>query len=186
MELTQWAMVDREISPCDVEKIMPAIQKIIPCLWFDDQAEEAVTFYTGIFPRSKIERIARYSDAGGDVHRQVPGSVMIIAFELDGQAFTALNGGPRFTFSEAISFQVSCDTQKEIDYYWSKLGEGGDVRAQQCGWLKDRYGASWQIVPAILSEIFSDGEAEGAKRAMRAMLHMKKLDIALLRQACTG
>src|SRR5688572_8933155 len=122
--------------------------RITPCLWFDDKGEEAARFYTEIFPNSRITTITRYGKAGFDVHHRPAGSVMTVAFELDGQPFTALNGGPEFTFNEAVSFQVSCTSQDEIDYYWEKLGAGGDPNAQQCGWLKDRYGLSWQIIPA--------------------------------------
>jgi predicted 3-demethylubiquinone-9 3-methyltransferase (glyoxalase superfamily) len=135
---------------------MRQIQKISPCLWFDHQAEEAASFYTSIFKNSKIGRISRYGEAGRETHRKPPGSVLTVAFELDGQAFIALNGGPIFKFNEAISLQVNCETQEEIDYYWEKLGAGGDEKAQQCGWLKDKYDVSWQIVPTILPEMASD------------------------------
>jgi predicted 3-demethylubiquinone-9 3-methyltransferase (glyoxalase superfamily) len=129
---------------------MRAIQKITPCLWLDDQALEVAEFYTAIFRNSKIVKVARYGEAGREAHGKPAGTVMTVAFELDGQTFTALNGGPMFKFNEAISFQVDCETQKEVDYYWDKLSEGGDARAQQCGWLKDKYGVSWQIVPRVL------------------------------------
>ncbi len=162
---------------------MPVVQKITPCLWFDDQAEEAVAFYTGIFKNSKVVKISRYGEAGREVHGRPPGSVLTVAFELEGQAFTALNGGPVFTFNEAVSFQVSCATQEEVDYYWEKLSAGGDDKAQQCGWLKDRYGASWQIVPVVLVEMIGDPDAGKAGRVMEAMLRMKKLDIAALKRA---
>lgn len=132
---------------------MQVIQRITPCLWFDDQAEAAVAFYTSIFKHSKILSVSRYGEAGQEVHGKPPGTVMTIAFELDGQTFTALNGGPVFKFTEAISFQVNCETQEEVDYYWEKLSHGGDEEAQQCGWLKDRYGASWQVVPRVLVEM---------------------------------
>jgi predicted 3-demethylubiquinone-9 3-methyltransferase (glyoxalase superfamily) len=132
---------------------MQRIQRITPCLWFDDQAEEAAKFYTAVFRDSRIVRVARYGEAGHDVHGRPAGTVMIVAFELDGQAFTALNGGPMFKFNEAISLQVNCETQEEVDYYWERLSEGGDRSAQQCGWLKDRYGVSWQIVPTVLPEL---------------------------------
>ncbi len=121
---------------------MLKLQKIAPCLWFDNQAEEAAKFYTGIFENSKITTISRYGEAGHEIHGRAAGSVMVVAFELDGHAFTALNGGPVFKFNEAISFQISCGTQKEVDHYWQKLSEGGDEAAQQCGWLKDKYGVS--------------------------------------------
>jgi predicted 3-demethylubiquinone-9 3-methyltransferase (glyoxalase superfamily) len=162
------------------------IQTITPCLWFDDQAEEAVAFYTSIFRNSKIVNIGRYGEAGHEIHGKPAGSVMAVAFELDGQAFTALNGGPMFKFSEAISFQVNCRTQEEVDYYWERLSEGGDETAQQCGWLKDRYGASWQIVPTVLIELINEPDSEKSQRAMRAMLRMKKIDIDELKRAYAG
>ena len=165
---------------------MPIFQRITPCLWFDDQAEEAVKFYTGIFRNSKILRIARYGEAGREVHGKPPGTVMTVAFELDGQGFTALNGGPIFKFNEAISFQVNCETQEDVDYYWEKLSEGGDKKAQQCGWLKDKYGASWQVVPRALIEMMSDSDSEKSGRAMNAMLQMKKIDIGELKRAYAG
>lgn len=165
---------------------MQVIQKIAPCLWFDDQAEEAARFYTGIFKNSKIVTVARYGKAGHEVHGRPAGTVMTVAFELEGQAFTALNGGPVFKFNEAISFQVNCETQAEVDYYWEKLSEGGDVKAQQCGWLKDRYGVSWQVVPRALVEMITDPDSEKSGRAMEAMLRMKKLDIAGLKRAYGG
>jgi predicted 3-demethylubiquinone-9 3-methyltransferase (glyoxalase superfamily) len=165
---------------------MSTTQRISPCLWFSDQAEEAARFYTGIFANSRITAISRYGEAGQEVHHQAPGTVMTVAFELDGQAFTALNGGPAFTFNEAVSLQVSCATQEEIDHYWETLSAGGDPKAQQCGWLKDRYGVSWQVVPGFLGEIFADGGSVGARRGMEAMLRMKKLDIAGLRRAVAG
>ena len=162
---------------------MRVTQRIAPCLWFDNQAEEAANFYVSVFPNSKIVRIARYSDAGKETHRRPAGSVMTVEFELDGQAFTALNGGPVFTFNEAISLQVNCDTQEEIDHYWDKLTKGGDVKAQQCGWLKDRYGLSWQVVPKVLSEMLQDHQSEKAQRAMEALLRMKKINITELERA---
>jgi predicted 3-demethylubiquinone-9 3-methyltransferase (glyoxalase superfamily) len=165
---------------------MPAIQRIVPCLWFDDQAEEAAAFYTGIFPNSEITEISRFSEAGHEIHQRPAGSVMTVAFTLDGQPFTALNGGPVFQFNEAVSLQVFCDTQEEVDYYWEKLSAGGDERAQQCGWLKDRFGLSWQVVPTILPKLVKDPGSEGSKRAMAAMLRMKKLDIAELERAYNG
>jgi predicted 3-demethylubiquinone-9 3-methyltransferase (glyoxalase superfamily) len=160
--------------------------KISPCLWFDDQAEEAARFYTGIFKNSKIVKIGRYGEAGYEIHKKPAGSVMTVAFELEGQPFTALNGGPNFKFNEAISFEVMCATQAEVDYYWDRLSEGGDKRAQQCGWLKDKFGASWQIVPSALPDLFSDPDSEKSARAMTAMLKMKKLDIAELERAYAG
>ena len=165
---------------------MPVVQRIAPCLWFDNQAEEAAKFYAAIFKNSKIVRIARYGEAGHEVHGRPAGTVMTVEFELDGQRFTALNGGPIFKFNEAISFQVNCETQEEVDYYWEKLSEGGDKKAQQCGWLKDKYGASWQVVPRVLSEMMSDPDAEKSGRAMKALLQMKKLDIGELKRAYAG
>jgi predicted 3-demethylubiquinone-9 3-methyltransferase (glyoxalase superfamily) len=165
---------------------MQVIQKITPCLWFDDQAEEAVELYTTIFKNSKIVEVSRYGEAGREVHGKPAGTVMTVAFELDGQAFTALNGGPEFKFNEAISLQINCETQEEVDYYWEKLSEGGDERAQQCGWLKDKYGLSWQVVPRILIEMIKDPDSEKSGRVMEAMLQMKKIDIAELTRAYAG
>jgi predicted 3-demethylubiquinone-9 3-methyltransferase (glyoxalase superfamily) len=165
---------------------MPSMQKITPCLWFDAQAEEAAEFYTAIFRNSRIVSITRYGEAGHEIHGKPAGTVMTVAFELEGQAFTALNGGPVFTFNEAISFQVSCETQEEVDYYWAKLSEGGADQAQQCGWLKDKYGASWQIIPTVLIEMIQDPDAEKSQRVMEAMLHMKKIDIETLKRAYAG
>ena len=165
---------------------MATLQRITPCLWFADEAEEAARFYTGIFPNSRITTISRYSDVGTEIHHRPPGSVMVVAFELDGLTFTALNGGPVFTFNEAISLQVNCTTQEEIDHYWERLSAGGDPRAQQCGWLKDRYGVSWQVVPDSVGEMFADAESAGAKRAMAALLDMSKIDIAAMRLAYEG
>ncbi len=165
---------------------MPAAHRIIPCLWFDTQAEEAARFYTGIFENSRIGAIGRYGEAGREVHGKPAGSVMTVEFELDGQPFTALNGGPHFTFNEAVSFQILCRTQEEVDYYWSRLSEGGNPNAQQCGWLKDRYGVSWQVVPAVLATMMSDPDRGKAGRVMEALLTMKKLDIAALERAFAG
>jgi predicted 3-demethylubiquinone-9 3-methyltransferase (glyoxalase superfamily) len=165
---------------------MAIVRRIAPCLWFDDQAEEAATFYTSIFDNSKIGTIARYGEAGQEIHGRPAGSVMTVAFELDGQPFTALNGGPLFRFNEAISFQVMCETQEEVDYYWEKLGAGGDDKAQQCGWLKDRFGVSWQVVPEVVMELVSAPDSEKSQRAMQALLQMKKLDIAELTRAYAG
>ncbi len=165
---------------------MAVLRRITPCLWFDDRAEEAARFYVSIFPNSRITFIARYNDVGTEIHGREPGSVMTVNFELDGQPFTALNGGPVFTFNEAVSLMVNCDTQEEIDHYWDRLTEGGDPAAQQCGWLKDRYGLSWQVAPEGMDEIFTDPDALGAKRAMAAMLTMKKLDVGELRRAYEG
>jgi predicted 3-demethylubiquinone-9 3-methyltransferase (glyoxalase superfamily) len=162
---------------------MPPKQLIRPCLWFDGQAEEAARFYTAIFRNSRIENTTRYGEAGHEVHKREAGSVMTVDFELDGQSFTALNGGPEFQFNEALSLQVLCDTQKEIDYYWDKLGQGGDPSAQVCGWLKDKFGVSWQIVYSEMTSLFADAGSPGAERAMEAMLKMKKIDIAELEAA---
>lgn len=161
-------------------------QKITPCLWFDTQAEEAARFYCGIFPNSQIRHISHYGEAGHEIHRKPAGSVLTVAFELDGQGFTALNGGPDFRFNEAISLQVGCATQEELDRYWDKLSAGGDQAAQQCGWLKDKYGLSWQIVPAALTEMMCDADPEKSGRVMAALLQMKKLDIATLKRAYDG
>ena len=165
---------------------MPVVQKITPCLWFDDQAEEAVAFYTSIFKNSRIVAVSRYGEAGKEIHGRPAGSVMTVAFELEGQTFTALNGGPVFKFNEAVSFQVDCETQAEVDHCWKKLSEGGDPSAQQCGWLKDRYGLSWQIVPRVLIEMLMDPDAGKSQRVMTAMLRMKKIDIDELRRAYAG
>jgi len=162
------------------------VQSITPCLWFDNQAEEAARFYTGIFKNSKMGTIARYTEAGREVHGRPAGSVMTVAFELNGQPFTALNGGPVFRFTEAVSFQIMCGTQEEVDHYWNKLSEGGDPKAQQCGWVKDKYGLSWQVVPAVLPKLMSDPDRKKSGRAMEAMLTMKKLDIAELERAFEG
>jgi predicted 3-demethylubiquinone-9 3-methyltransferase (glyoxalase superfamily) len=168
------------------ESVMPTSQKITPCLWFDDQAESAVAFYTGIFKNSKVTKISRYGKAGQEIHQKPPGSVMIIAFELDGSPFTALNGGPQFKFNEAVSLQVMCKTQEEIDHFWNALSAGGDDNARQCGWLKDKYGVSWQVVPIELPDLLSDPDSERSQRAMNAMMKMKKLDIAGLKRAFEG
>ena len=165
---------------------MISSEKIVPCLWFDTQAEEAARFYTDIFKNSKIGTITRYSDAGHEVHGRAAGTVMTVDFELNGQKFTALNGGPHFKFNEAISFQIMCKDQEEVDYYWNKLSQGGDPSAQQCGWLKDRFGLSWQVVPTPLLEMMTDPDQEKADRTMEAMLQMKKLDIAELERAHDG
>ena len=162
------------------------IQKITPCLWFDDQAEEAVAFYTGVFPNSKIVKVPRYGESGYEQHRKPAGTVMTVVFELEGQAFTALNGGPMFKFNEAVSFQVSCETQEEVDHYWHALSKGGDEQAQMCGWLKDQYGMSWQIVPRVLIEMMNDPDSEKSGRVTVAMLQMKKIDIEKLKRAYAG
>jgi predicted 3-demethylubiquinone-9 3-methyltransferase (glyoxalase superfamily) len=157
------------------------MQKITPFLWFNNEAEEAAKFYTSIFKNSRITNVARYTESGSKAAHQPEGSVMTVAFEIDGQSFTAINGGPVFKFTEAISFVINCETQKEIDHYWEKLSEGGDPNAQQCGWLKDKYGLSWQIVPARLGELMSDPSR--SERVMGALLKMKKLDIQALQEA---
>jgi len=157
------------------------MQRITPFLWFNDQAEEAVNFYTSIFKNSKVLKVARYGEAGERASGRPKDSVMTIEFELDGQKFVALNGGPHFKFNEAISFVVNCKTQVEVDRFWKKLSAGG--KEIECGWLKDRYGVSWQIVPAILSELLCDRDSEKAQRVMQALLRMKKLDIKKLKQA---
>jgi predicted 3-demethylubiquinone-9 3-methyltransferase (glyoxalase superfamily) len=165
---------------------MQLTQTITPCLWFDYQGEEAAGFYTAIFPNSRIVAGTRYSEAGREIHGKEPGAVMTVEFVLNGQPFTALNGGPHFKFNEAVSFQILCDTQAEIDHYWEKLSAGGDPKAQQCGWLKDKFGVSWQVVPRGMAEMLKDSSSAGAKRAMAAVLKMKKLDIAALQKAYAG
>jgi predicted 3-demethylubiquinone-9 3-methyltransferase (glyoxalase superfamily) len=159
------------------------MKNLVPCLWFDSNAEEAVNFYTSIFKNSKIGNISRYTEAGQEIHGKPPGTVLTIDFELNGRPFTALNGGPIFKFTEAVSFQVLCDSQEEVDYYWSKLSQGGDEQAQQCGWLKDKFGLSWQVVPTLLIELMRDKDAQKSGRVMNAMLQMKKIDIAQLQKA---
>jgi predicted 3-demethylubiquinone-9 3-methyltransferase (glyoxalase superfamily) len=165
---------------------MTSVQPITPCLWFDTQAEEAARYYTGIFKNSRIGRISRYGEAGREVHGRPEGTVMTVEFELNGQPFTALNGGPLFKFNEAISFQIMCRTQEEVDHYWNKLSEGGDKNAQHCGWLKDKSGLSWQVVPTVLAEMMTDPDKEKSGRTMEALLQMKKLDIAELKRAFEG
>jgi len=162
---------------------MSAAHRIVPCLWFDTQAEDAVNFYVSVFKNSKINLITRYSTAGQETHHQKPGSVMTVEFELDGEVFTALNAGPVFKFNEAVSFQIMCDTQAEVDHYWNTLTAGGDPKAQQCGWLKDKFGLSWQVVPRKMIELMKDHQSEDAKKAMTAMLKMKKIDIAEIERA---
>jgi predicted 3-demethylubiquinone-9 3-methyltransferase (glyoxalase superfamily) len=163
---------------------MVALQKITPCLWFDSEAEEAARFYISVFRNARIGKISRYGKEGFEAHGRPEGSVMTIEFEIEGRKFTALNGRPHFKFNEAISFQVPCDTQEEIDHYWERLSAGGEI--QQCGWLKDKFGVSWQIFPATLPDMLSDADQAKAARAMRAMLGMKKFDIAKLRAAHEG
>ena len=156
---------------------MATLKKITPCLWFDSDGEEAATFYTGIFENSRIVHVSRYGSAGP----RPEGMVMTVNFELDGQEFIALNGGPEFTFDEAISFQVNCESQEEVDRFWSKLSAGGEEGP--CGWVKDKFGVSWQIVPTLLDELIRDPDTERSQRAMKAMLAMKKIDIAELERA---
>jgi predicted 3-demethylubiquinone-9 3-methyltransferase (glyoxalase superfamily) len=160
------------------------MQKITTCLWYDDKAEEAANFYVSIFKNSKIGDILRYGESASKVAGRPTGSVLTVEFQLDGRDFTALNGGPVFKFTEAVSLVVNCETQEEIDSYWEKLLEGGVE--SQCGWLKDKYGLSWQVVPTVLAEMLQDKDPEKSERAMGAMLEMKKLDIAKLKQAYEG
>ena len=155
-------------------------QRITPSLWFDTEAEEAAGFYTSVFKHSRIVHVAHYTEAGP----RPAGTVMTVEFELDGQRFVGINGGPQFTFDEAISFQINCETQGEIDYYWERLSEGGEEGP--CGWLKDKFGLSWQVVPEGMEEVFSDPDRAKAERAMKAMLGMRKLDMAALRAAAEG
>ena len=159
------------------------MQKISPCLWFDDNAEDAVKFYASIFRNSKVGNVTRYGKEGYEIHKKKEGSVMTIDFEIEGQKFLALNGGPIFKFNEAISFQIYCDTQEEIDYYWEKLTEGGDKNAQVCGWLKDKFGVSWQVVPIAMIKMLQDKDSKKTERVMKAMLQMHKLDIDALTKA---
>jgi predicted 3-demethylubiquinone-9 3-methyltransferase (glyoxalase superfamily) len=155
-------------------------QKIIPNLWFDTEAQEAADFYISIFKNSRIVNTARYTEAGP----REAGTVMTVEFELDGQRFVGINGGPEFKFDEAVSFQIACETQEEVDYYWERLTDGGEE--SQCGWLKDRYGLSWQVVPTGMDELFNDPDPERSRRAMEALLKMRKLDISELRRAADG
>ena len=156
------------------------MQKITPCLWFDTQAEQAAEFYTSVFDHSEILEVARYGEAGPGPE----GSAMVVRFALDGQEFVGLNGGPLFTFDEAVSFQIDCKDQAEVDYYWDRLSEGGEEG--QCGWLKDRFGLSWQVVPARLTELLGDPDPAVAERATRAMFEMRKIDIAAVERAASG
>ena len=159
------------------------MQRISPCLWFDNNAEEAVQFYVSIFKNSKIGNVTHYGKEGYDIHKKKEGTVMTIDFEIEGQKFLALNGGPIFRFSEAISFQIYCETQDEVDYYWDKLTEGGDKNAQVCGWLKDKFGVSWQVVPNVLVKMLQDKDSKKTENVMRVMLQMQKLDINVLTKA---
>lgn len=158
--------------------------RITPCLWFDTRAEEAATFYVSVFSDSRIRKISRYPEGGEEIHGKQAGSVMTVEFEIEGQRFVALNGGPQFTFDEAISFQVHCETQGEVDHFWDALGEGGEE--SQCGWLRDKFGLSWQVIPNALPEMLSDKDPEKRDRVMNAMLQMKKLDIPALKRAYEG
>ena len=160
------------------------MQKTMPCLWFDNKAEEAAKFYVSIFKNSAIGIITRYGEEAAKVSGRPKGTVMTVTFQLDGQEFMALNGGPQFSFSPAISFVVNCQTQKEIDELWEKLSEGGEK--VECGWLKDKYGVSWQVVPTVLGQMLQDKDTEKTERVMKALLHMKKLDIEGLKKAYTG
>lgn len=162
------------------------VQQITPCLWFDTEAEEAANFYASVFKDSQIGRITRYGKEGFEIHGKPEGTVLTIEFEINGQTFTALNGGPQFKFNEAVSFQLPCETQEEIDYYWEKLSEGGDEKAKQCGWLKDKYGVSWQVFWKDLIELVGDPTSEKSQRAMKAMMGMKKIDIEEIKRAYDG
>lgn len=162
---------------------MTKIERITPNLWFDTEAEQAAKYYTSIFKKSGIDKVSYYTKTGQEIHQMKPGSVMTVEFNLEGQKFVALNGGPHFKFNEAVSFVVNCKTQNEVDYYWEKLSEGGDPKAQQCGWLKDKFGLSWQIVPTALTEMMTDPDQEKVELAMEAMLKMKKININELEAA---
>jgi len=159
-------------------------QRITPFLWFNNDAEDAVKFYVSVFKNSRISQVTHYTKESSDASGQAEGSVMTIAFELDGQPFTAINGGPHFKFNEAVSFVISCETQDEIDYYWDNLTEGGDPKSQVCGWLKDKYGLSWQVTPSDLAELMRDPATTAA--VMKEVLKMKKIDLATLRRAAAG
>lgn len=162
------------------------MQKITPFLWFEDRAEEAAEFYTSIFKNSEILNISRYDEAGAEASGRTEGTVMTVAFTLEGQEFIALNGGSHFKFTEAISFVVNCKLQEEIDFFWERLSEGGDENAQQCGWLKDKFGLSWQIVPDVLGKMLGDTDAGKSQSVMKALLQMKKIDINALKRAYDG
>ncbi|KAK4119675.1 hypothetical protein N657DRAFT_581257 [Parathielavia appendiculata] len=164
----------------------PSTLKMTTCLWFDGQAEEAAKYYTSIFPNSKITHINHFLEAGKEFHGREPGSVMVVEFVLDGHRFVALNGGPQFKFNEAISFQIDCADQEEVDFYYAKLGEGGDQTKQQCGWVADKYGVSWQIIPIVLKEMLSSEDKEAAGRASLKMMHSTHLNITELEEAFKG
>ena len=168
----------------ELDETQTNIQKITPFLWFDDNAEEAARFYTSIFKKSKIIDVTHYGESGAEASGRPKGTVMTVTFELEGQRFMALNGGPVFKFSPAISFLVNCETQKEVDDLWEKLSEEGEV--EQCGWLKDKFGVSWQIVPSVLGEMMQDKDAEKSEKVMKALIQMKKIDILSLQKAYAG
>jgi len=185
----------RKKAPARAVKKAPAkaranvtVKPVGPCLWFDSEAEEAAKYYVSIFKKGKIKQVSRYPDFGQEIHHRPAGSVLTVDFELNGTPFMALNGGPMplFKFNEGISFVVTCANQKEVDYYWEKLKAGGDPRAQQCGWLKDKYGVSWQIVPEGMNRMLKDHKSPKTVRAFAAMMEMKKLDIAALEAAYAG
>src|SRR5215216_4338436 len=178
------SLLSRTTIKCEClvsDKGVNYMRKITPCLWFADKSEEAAKFYASIFKNSKIGNVTRYGKEGFEIHGREAGTVMTVDFEIEGQKFLALNGGPMFKFNEAISFQVHCETQKELDYYWEKLSEGANEEAQQCGWLKDKYGVSWQIVPTVLGKMLQDKDAKKSQRVMKALLQMHKLDIKALK-----
>jgi predicted 3-demethylubiquinone-9 3-methyltransferase (glyoxalase superfamily) len=165
---------------------MATMQKITPNLWFDSNAEEAANYYVSVFKNSAIGKISHYGKEGFEIHKRPAGSVLTVEFEIEGQRFVALNGGPVFKFNEAVSFVIACKDQEEIDYYWEKLSAGGDEKAQQCGWLKDKFGVSWQVVPDFLDDMLADSDQEKTDRIMKAFMPMKKLDIEKLRRAYEG
>lgn len=162
------------------------VSNIRPNLWFDTQAEEAARFYTETFKNAKLGAVTRYPEAGKEVHGKPPGSVMTVEFELNGRSFIALNGGPQFAFNEAISLEVECDDQAEVDYYWDRLSQGGDPSAQVCGWLKDKFGLSWQVVPRGMTEMMNHPDSAKTERVFAAMMQMQKLDLAELQRAFDG
>jgi predicted 3-demethylubiquinone-9 3-methyltransferase (glyoxalase superfamily) len=165
---------------------MAIVQKITPCLWFEKQAEDAAKFYVSIFKNSGIETVTRYGKEGFERHRQPQGTVQTVTFRLEGQTFTALNGGPKYTLSPAVSFVVHCESQAEVDYFWDKLGAGGDPTWQVCGWLRDKFGLSWQVVPEALFSMITDKDASKSGRVMAALMQMKKLDLPTLQRAYEG
>ena len=161
------------------------MQRIVPCLWFDGRAEDAAKFYTSIFPNSRITAVSRYGEAGKEIHGQQPGTALTVVFELDGVQFTALNGGPQFKFSEAVSFQVACETQKEIDYFSEKLTAGGGEQGP-CGWVKDKFGLSWQVFPDVMTKMLTDPDQRKVDRVFKAFMKMKKFDLATVERAYAG